>query len=100
MLTVTFSQMIFISFVLQENRRFLISGSILIQHLGDHGQESIRQGAAAHGTSFNTAHTVDAQIVIGLAEIIKRNRAHGTLLGAGTALDAVFICRRVEGGGF
>ena len=31
--------------VLQKHNRLLTSCSILIQHLGDHGQKSIRQGA-------------------------------------------------------
>ena len=85
--------------VLQKHNRHLIP-SILIQHLGDHVQESIRQGAALLGADLNATHTVDAQIVTGLAGVIQRNGNHRTPLGANTALDAVFVCRRVEGGGF
>ena len=72
----------------------------MIQHLGDHVPESIRQGAAAYGTNFNAAHAVDAQIVIGLAGVIQRNGANGTLLSTCTALNTAFVCRRVESGGF
>ena len=85
---------------LQEYGGVLISGGIFIEHLGDHIQEGIRHGAAAHRADLNTSHAVNAQIVESLTGIIQRNGTHGTLPGAGTALDAVFICCRMECGGF
>ena len=84
------------SVVLQKHNRLLISSSILIQHLGNHIQECIRQSTALLGADLNTTHAVDAQIVIGLAGVIQRNGTHRTLPGAGTALDAAFVCPRVE----
>ena len=87
------------SMMLQKNNRFLIACSILIQHLGDHGQKSIRQGTALLGTDLNTAHAVDAQVIVGLTGIFQGNSTQRTLLGTGTALDAAFACCRMESRG-
>ena len=85
---------------LQEYSGVLISGGIFIEHLGDHIQKGVRQGAAAHRADLNTSHAVDAQIIVGQAGVIRRNGTHGTLPGTGTALNTVFVCCRMECSGF
>jgi hypothetical protein len=93
-------QLLNLELLLQKHNWILISCGILIQHLGDHCLERIRQGAAVLGTDFHTAHAVDAHIVTGLAGVIQRNGTHRTTLSTDTALDTVFACRGMECSGF
>lgn len=84
---------------LQKHNRLLISSRIFVQHLRDHRTERIRQGSAVHGATCNTAHAVDASLVVGVAGVIQRDGTRGAPFSAGAAFGAGFVGRRVEGGG-
>ena len=82
---------------LQKHNRLLISSRIFIEHLHDHRTERIRQGSAVHGATCNTAHAVDASLVVGVAGVVQGDGARGAVLSAGAAFGAGVVGRREIG---